>query len=297
MPRSTQLVTALLSLLMSPAVIAQGLADPQIRSEPVGDGLVVLFAPGAGNVLVSIGNDGVLMVDDGVPEVVQGYMDAIAGLGGADVDFVINTHWHFDHADGNKILGPVGARLVSHENSRQMMTRDNVINVVGTTIDQPAYQPDAWPVVTYDDSMSMHFNGERIDLLHVGAGHTQGDTAVIFADRNLVHMGDIYLNGGYPFVDADHGGSLIGIVEFCEQVLAQLAPGATVVPGHGPVSDYDGMAEYASMLRTIYQRISSLVEDGASLEQVIAAQPTAEWDEVRGDPIGLLDRTYASLTR
>jgi len=297
MSRPTHLVTALLAVLMAPAVTAQGLADPEIRSEPVGDGLVVLFAPGAGNVLVSIGDDGVLMVDDGVPEVVQGYKDAIARLGGTDVDFIVNTHWHYDHADGNKTFGPEGTWLISHENSRQMMTRDNVINVVRMTIDQPAYEPDARPVVTYNDSMSMHFNGERIDLLHVGAGHTQGDTAVIFADRNLVHMGDVYLNGGYSFVDADHGGSLIGIVEFCEQVLARLMPGATVVPGHGPVSDYDGMAEYASMLRTIYQRISSLVKDGASLEQVIAAQPTAEWDEMRGDPSGLLDRTYASLTR
>lgn len=297
MSRASTFVLAVVAAFAAHAIAAQGLEQPEIRTEEIGDGLHVLFAPGAGNVLVSIGGDGVLLVDDGVPGVVAGYKDAIAGLGGGDVDFVINTHWHYDHADGNKTLGPEGTRLVAHENSRRMMMQDNVINVVRQTIDQPAYPPDAWPTVTYDSSMRMHFNGERIDLLHVGPGHTEGDTAVILPDRNLVHMGDVYLSGGYPFVDADHGGSLIGIAEFCEAVLAELEPGATVVPGHGPVSDYDGMAEYAAMLRTIYERISSLVEDGASLEQVIAARPTAEWDEAKGDPGGLIDRTYASLTR
>lgn len=297
MLRNLRSVSIFLLALAVPAAFAQGLADGEVRTEQVGDGLYVLFGPGSGNVLASIGSDGVLIVDDGVPEVVAGYKDAISGFGGGGIDFVINTHWHYDHADGNKVLGPEGALIVSHENSRSMVMRDNVINVVRTTIDQPAYPPEAWPVVTYDDSMRMHFNGDRIDLLHAGPGHTNGDTAVIFADRNLVHMGDVYLSGGYPFVDADHGGSLIGIAEFCERVLAELDPGATVVPGHGPVSNYEEMAEYAAMLRTIYERISELVEDGATLEQVIAAEPTADWDDAKGDPSGLLDRTYASLTR
>jgi glyoxylase-like metal-dependent hydrolase (beta-lactamase superfamily II) len=256
-----------------------------------------LFGPGSGNVLVSIGSSGVLAVDDGVPDVVPGYKAAIAELGGGDIDFVVNTHGHFDHADGNKVLGPEGVRLVAHENARDLVMQDIVINLGGNTIDQPAHPPEAWPQLTYEASMRLHFNGDRIELLHPGPAHTDGDTAVIFADRNLVHMGDVFINGGYPFVDADHGGSLIGIVEFCERVLAALEPGATVVPGHGQVSDYETLAEYAAMLRTIYERISALVDDGASLEQVIAARPTADWDDVKGNPSGLLDRTYASLTR
>jgi glyoxylase-like metal-dependent hydrolase (beta-lactamase superfamily II) len=297
MSAAIRLSSVFLLALAAPAVIAQGLNNPEIRSEQVGDGLHVLFGPGSGNVLVSIGDDGVLLVDDGVPEVVAGYKQTITALGGGDIDFVINTHGHFDHSDGNKVLGPEGVRLVAHENARQMMMRDNVINVVRQTIDQPAYPPDAWPEFTYESSMRMHFNGDRIDLIHEGPGHTDGDTAVILSNRNLVHLGDVYINGGYPFVDADHGGSLIGIAEFCERVLAELQPGATVVPGHGPVSDYEALAEYAAMLRIIYGRISALVEDGATLEQVIAARPTADWDEAKGDPSGLLDRTYASLTR
>lgn len=299
MIRSTGFAAVLSIPLWASGALAQGLGAPEIRTQQVGDGLHVLFGPGAGNMIVSIGDSGVLMVDDGVPNIVEAYRDTIAGLGGADVDFVINTHWHYDHADGNQVLGPDGTNIVAHENSRRMMTRDNVINMgpARSSRDQPAYAPGAWPVVTYEDTMQMHFNGERLRLLHQGPGHTNGDTAVIFADRNLVHMGDVYISSGYPFVDADNGGSLIGIVEFCERVLAELEPGATVVPGHGAVSDYDALNEYAAMLRTIYGRIAALVEDGASLDQVIAAAPTAEWDEAKGDPSGLLDRTYASLTR
>jgi cyclase len=289
--------TVWLAVFAAPAAIAQGLDQPAIRTQAVGDGLYVLFGPGAGNMLASIGDDGVLMVDDGVPAIVAAYRETVAELGGGELDYVINTHWHYDHADGNRTLGPAGVSIVAHENSRQALMRDNVINTGSRTIDQPVFAPEALPTVTYDQSMRLHFNGDRIDLLHVGPGHTAGDTAVIFRDRNLVHMGDVFLSGGYPFVDADHGGSLIGIVEFCERVIAELEPGATVVPGHGPVADYAALGDYAAMLRTINERMSALVDDGASLEQVIAAAPTAEWDAVKGDPSAFLDRAYASLIR
>lgn len=290
------LLIALIVLLARPA-LSQGLGGQEIRSESVGDGLHVIFGPGAGNMLVSIGDDGVVMVDNGVPDIVDGYKAKIAELGGGEVDIAINTHWHYDHADGNKVLGPEGVRLVSHQNSRAMMMVDNIINTGTRTIDQPAYAPDAWPTVTYQESMHLYFNGDEMLLLHPGPGHTNGDTAVIFPERNLVHMGDVFITFGYPFVDADHGGSLIGIAEFCERVLDELEPGATVIPGHGQITSYEALTDYAAMLRTIAERITTLVEDGASLEQVIAAAPTSEWDDAVGDPAALLERTYASLTR
>lgn len=287
--------------LTSAAAPAQDFDNARIRAEPVGDGLYVFFGEGegviAGNMLVSIGDSGVLLVDDQVPGIAPKYLAEISRLGGGDVDFVINTHWHFDHADGNQVLGAEGARIVAHENSRRMMMRDNVINLVSQTIDQPAYAPDAWPVVTYSAEMGMHFNGDRIDLLHVGPAHTTGDTAVIFRDRNLVHLGDVFNTSGYPFIDADNGGSLEGVIAFCEAVLAELEPGAVVIPGHGPVSDYAGLADYIAMLKTIRDRISALTGSGASLEQVIAARPTSDWDKAMGDPATLIDRAYASMTR
>ncbi|HEY5568294.1 MAG TPA: MBL fold metallo-hydrolase, partial [Gammaproteobacteria bacterium] len=142
-----------------------------------------------------------------------------------------------------------------------------------------------------------HFNGQRIDLLHFGPAHTTGDTAVIFRELNVVHLGDVFNNAGYPFIDADNGGSLAGIVDFCRGVLDEIDENAVVIPGHGPVSNYGGLADYVAMLSTIRDRIAALVESGATLEQVVAARPTAEWDEARGDPANFIDRAYTSMTR
>jgi glyoxylase-like metal-dependent hydrolase (beta-lactamase superfamily II) len=285
-----------------PAANAQSLDSARIVTEQVGDGLYVLFGVGegviAGNIVASIGAQGVLIVDDQFPEIAPKYKAAIREAGGADeIAFAINTHWHFDHADGNKALGPEGTWLVSHESSRQMLMRDNVINLVSQTRQQPAFPPEALPVVTYDRSMHMHFNGERIDLMHFGPAHTTGDTAVIFRGRNVVHLGDVFNAAGYPFIDADNGGTLAGIVEFCRAVLGEIDAGTVVVPGHGPVSDYEDLADYVTMLGTIHDRIEALVESGATLEQVVAARPTAEWDEAKGNPANFIDRAYASLTR
>ncbi|MDX1562213.1 MAG: MBL fold metallo-hydrolase [Gammaproteobacteria bacterium] len=282
--------------LISLEVRAQGLDAPQIRTEQLGDGLWVLFGPGAGNMIVSIGDSGVLMVDNGVPNIVEAYQRTIAGLGGERIDFVINTHWHFDHADGNKVLGPQGTWLIAHENSRTMMMQDNRIDVMRQVIDQPAYPPEAWPILTYEDTMTMHFNGERIDLIHASPAHTEGDTAVIFRDRNLAHMGDVYISSGYPFIDVDHGGDLDGFIQFCERVLEELDPGAVVVPGHGAVSSYQGLSDYATMLRTVRARVAALVDSGATLEQVIAARPTSDWDEALGNPTNFVTWAYRSLT-
>jgi cyclase len=225
------------------------------------------------------------------------YKATIAELGGGAIDFAINTHWHFDHADGNQTLGPDGTWLVAHENSRAMLLKDNVINLVTSRRDQPAYPEAALPVLAYDSSMRFYFNGERIDLMHFGPAHTTGDTAVIFRGHNTVHLGDVFNNAGYPFIDADNGGSLNGIIDFCSKVLEQIDSSYTVVPGHGPVAVYNDLVEYVEMLTTIRDRIAALIASGATFEQVIAARPTAEFDARKGDPASFLNRAYTSLTR
>jgi len=276
--------------------LEEALRTTPIRTERIAEGFYVLFGVG-GNIAVSIGEQGVLAVDDQFPEMVPKYRAAIRELGGGDIDFVINTHWHFDHADGNQTLGPDGTWLVSHENSREMMRKDNRINLVNMVREQPAYPAAALPIITFSDRMRFHFNGEPIDLLHFGPAHTTGDTAVLFRNRNAVHLGDVFNNAGYPFIDADNGGSLSGIIEFCRGVLAELRPGAIVIPGHGPVADYAALEEYVEMLTEIRDRIAALIADGAPLEQVIAARPTQEWDQAKGNPESFINRSYASLTR
>lgn len=296
--------SALLSMAVAvtaPAAAQLNDLDEALRTTPIttqqlGENFHVLFGVG-GNILVSIGANGVLIVDDQFPQMVPKYKAKIGELGGGAVNFAINTHWHFDHADGNQVLGPEGTWLVAHETSRQMMMKNNVINLVAQQRDQPAYAETALPVLTYDDAMRFHFNGERIDLVHFGPAHTTGDTAVIFREHKTVHMGDVYNNAGYPFIDADNGGSLSGIIAFCSKVLEQIDSTYAVVPGHGPVADAQALAEYVAMLTTIRDRMSALIGSGATFEQVAASRPTSEWDSRKGDPAAFLDRAYLSLTR
>jgi glyoxylase-like metal-dependent hydrolase (beta-lactamase superfamily II) len=145
--------------------------------------------------------------------------------------------------------------------------------------------------------MQLHFNGDTIDLMHVGPAHTTGDAAVIFRERNVVHLGDVFNSAGYPFIDTDNGGDLDGTIAFCEAVLKELQPGATVVPGHGPVAKYDDLADYIAMLKGVRAKLADFVRRGATLEQVIAAKPTAEWDGRYGDPTRMVNRGYAALSR
>jgi cyclase len=267
-----------------------------IRAEKIADKFYVLFGVG-GNIVVSIGDTGTLIVDSQFPEMVPKYKATIGELGGGKIDFVVNTHGHFDHADGNKVLGPDGTWIVAHENARQMMTKDIVVNLVSTQRNQPAYPAAALPVETYDRTMRLYFNGERVDLMHFGPAHTTGDTAVIFRTHNVVHMGDVFLSSVYPFIDADNGGSLDGVIEFCSSVLKELNANSIVVPGHGPVAKYQDLADFVAMLTTIRDRMSALIKSGATLEQVAAAKLTAEWDSKKGDPTNFVNRAYTSLTK
>lgn len=269
-----------------------------IEAQEVGAGLYVLFGPG-GNIAASIGDDGVLIVDDQFPQLMPKIEAKIAELGGGAIDFAINTHWHFDHAEGNLALGPKGVWLVSQVNSRDMMADAHLIDLVALQYGQQAYPEKARPVITYDDNMQFHFNGERIDLLHFGPAHTTGDTAVIFRGSNAVHLGDVFNNTGYPFIDAGNGGGIDGMIRFCSAVLAAIDENTRVIPGHGAVSNYQGLADYTDMLATIRGRIADLIAAGADLEAVIEAKPTADFDERHGaaNSTLLVNRAYTSLTR
>jgi len=273
------------------------LSTVEIRAERVADNLYVLFGFG-GNIAVSFGEQGVLLVDTQFPELVPKIKAAIGELGGGDVDFAINTHWHYDHTEGNLALGREGVWFVAHTESGRRLAMDNVIDPMSRpAFAQPAFPPEARPVATFDTRMRFHFNGEVIDVIHFGPAHTAGDAAVFFRAHNAVHMGDVFTPRGYPFVDVDNGGDIDGMITFCRAVLAELDENAIVIPGHGPVTTYADLARYTEMLQSVRDRVAALIEAGASLEQVLAAQPTAAWDELYGQPANFIDRVYTSLTR
>ena len=301
-----KLVALLPALIVQAAMAGQGLdRDEQIRTTPItthriSSGLHVLYGVG-GNILVSIGPQGVLTVDSQFAGMVPKYREAIMQLGGGAIDLTINTHGHFDHVDGNLILGPAGTQLVAHENARDLMSRNVVVNLGAMRIDTPAYPANTWPTITYDREMRLYFNGQRIDLIHTGPAHTAGDSAVILrasaTTPQIVHMGDVFNAAGYPFIDVDNGGDLNGVIRFCETVLSQIDANTIVVPGHGKVTGYRELTEFVAMLTAVRDRIAALIATGATLEQVVAAKPTAPWDEAKGNPAGFINRVYASLKR
>lgn len=271
----------------------------EIETQKVGENLYVLFGIG-GNIGVSVGPDGVLIVDDQFPEMIPKVNAAIEELGGGPIDYAINTHWHFDHAEGNLALGPAGTQLVAQANARRDMAKGGIINLVIAKYGQQAYPEEALPTITYDDRMQFHFNGEQIDLIHPGPAHTTGDTAVIFRRHKAVHFGDVFNNTGYPFIDADSGGEINGMITFCQTILDELPRDAIVIPGHGPVTDYAGLEAYIAMLTTVRDRVVKLIAEGKSMQAVIDVKVTADFDETYGDEsasLGFVNRVYTSLAK
>jgi cyclase len=297
-----QALAALCVSLVGMSVAAQEPArEAAVTSEQLQPGLHVLYGAGggrvSGNVLVLFGARGSLVVDTGYPQHVPKYREAIAALGGGAVTHAINTHWHDDHSEGNKVFGP-GALIVAHSNARAMLLHDNKINVVRTILDQPKFPPEALPVVTFDDRIELYFGDERLELVHVSPAHTAGDVVVILRGRNVVHTGDVFLPAAYPFADVDNGGDFDGVIEFCRGILERIDRDTVIVPGHGRTATYDDLAAYIEMLETVRARLVALIADGATLEQVVAAEPTKEWDAKYGNPTTFfLDRAYKSLNR
>ena len=294
-------LTVWLSLTALPSaaqITLEQLQKAELKTEKVGDGLYVLCCVG-GNIAASVGADGVLIVDTGqYAELVPRYLAAIRAVGGKKVDIAINTHFHVDHVDGNRVLGLTGTMLIAQANTRDILTHDRTVNtVVRAATSYPPFPAEGLPMVTFTDRMQLHFNGETIDLLYTGPAHTAGDTAVIFRNHNTAALGDVLNTAGYPFIDTENGGDLDGAIKFCETVLGELRPGAVVIPGHGPVGTYDDLAAYIAMLKGVRAKLVALVKKGATLEEAMAAKPTAEWDARWGNPMRIINRGYASLTR
>ena len=273
--------------------------EAEITIESISNNIHVLFGLG-GNILVSTGVDGVLLVDDQMPELKYKILRSLRKIGGKSVDYIINTHWHFDHAEGNLAFGPDGAKIVAHENSRKMMLNPKPINLSFIVYPQQPYPLNAVPQITYQDSMKLHLNGDQIELYHFGHAHTTGDTAVYLRNSNVLHMGDVFNMTGPPFIDAGNGGSIDGIIRFCEEILKVVNDETVVVPGHGPISTTEDIQTYIDMLIVVRDRIQAQILEGKSLQEIIESDPTKEWRDKFGDGpfiVGVIDRAYAGMTK
>jgi glyoxylase-like metal-dependent hydrolase (beta-lactamase superfamily II) len=271
-----------------PMMLACATAWPQARettangidAQRIRPGLHVLTGAGC-NVVAWSGPDGTVLVDSGTAAAAATLLGAVAvAAPGSPLRFVVNTHWHPDHTGGNEAAVRAGAVPVAHENARARMSEPQDVREYDTRV--PPAPRAALPVVMFADSLTLSVNGSRLVLLHLPEAHTDGDAAAWWPEANVVHMGDLYYADGYPFVDNAGGGSLAGVVAALETVLSRTNARTAIVPGHGPVGTRTGLAAYRDMLVGVGRRIRDLIEQGQSLEEVVAARPTAPWDERYG---------------
>jgi glyoxylase-like metal-dependent hydrolase (beta-lactamase superfamily II) len=255
--------------------------DTQVRTEKVAEGLYVLFGNG-GNVGVSAGPDGVFIIDDQYAPMTPALSEAIAKISDSPVRFVINTHWHGDHTGGNENFGKMGAVVIAHDNVRARMSVPQAMEFFKRSV--PASPPGALPVITFNDSVSLHLNGDDVRVIHVADAHTDGDAIIHFRKANVIHAGDTFFNGWYPFIDADSGGSIAGLMAAVDTMLVLADDGTRIIAGHGPVSDRAGLEAYRKMLVETVTRIRTLRAEGKTVEEIVAAAPNA----------GDYDKTWAT---
>ena len=258
---------------------------------------VYMLGGNGGNVGISTGEDGLYIIDDKVEPVSTQLLQAIRKISDKPIRFVINTHYHFDHVGGNEMIGKTGSTIISHDNIRQRMTSVQVNNFLERTF-QPSAEP-ALPVLTFIDRMSLHFNGESATVYHVPNGHTDGDSIIYFSGSNVIHMGDMYFNTMYPYVDLDAGGSIEGVIAAADLALSLADEGTRIIPGHGPLAVLEDLKFYRDYLVEATANVQVLIDEGMNLGQVIAAQPTAQWDEELGrtwiTPPQFVNFIYSSL--
>lgn len=233
-----------------------------------------------GNVGISSGQDGLYIIDDQVKPVTAGLLKAIGKVSDRPIKFVINTHYHADHTGGNETIGGGGSVIIAHDNIRKRMTTEQVSIFRKTTT--PPYPKDALPVVTFNDQMTLHFNGESATAYYVANGHTDGDAIIHFPVSNVIHMGDMFFNGLYPYVDLDAGGSMQGIIEAADLALSLADESTRIIPGHGPLGMAEDLRTYRDYLIQASANVQVLIDEGKSLQQIIDAKPTSEWDETLG---------------
>ncbi len=279
--------------------------DPSLLyTQELKDGLSVIFGYG-GNILVSVGEDGVLIVDSQFPEVFDTILSEIRLLGGDSVDYVINTHFHFDHAEGNRAFGPLGADIIAHENSLEYFMKGTDIDMVGLVWPQQPYEPLAIPTKTYKDEMSLNLNGHTIKVMNFGPAHTTGDSFIYFTESNVIHMGDVANLSGLPFIDAGNGGTLDGMISSIRKVMGIINKETIVVPGHGEVSTINDLEKYVSNLEEVRDRLLILSRKGLSLEEVMELDvasdifPSSPFDEATGMPASkmFVNRAYTSMLK
>ena len=280
MDRSRRPLLAISAVLACACLVAAATQDrdPKVEARPV-RGQVSYLVGAGGNIGVMVGKEGVLMVDDKFAENAKPIEEALKALGGGTPAWVVNTHWHADHTGGNAYFGP-SATIVAQERVRRRLNADKDI---GGRVADAAPAPAALPDLTFDQQISLYLNGEEVRLIHLGPGHTDGDSVVWFRGSNVIQMGDLFFNIGYPFIDLESGGDVEGVIAACKRVLEFVPPDAAVIPGHGNATDVAGLRTYVAMLEECQARVRKAHLAGQTADQMVAADLLKDFNERWGN--------------
>jgi len=259
-------------------VIAQmraGGATAKIAVVPARRGVSVLMGSG-GNIAVLPGKDGKLVVDSGYSTSKTQIAEALAGLGAEPPKQLIDTHWHFDHTDGNEWMHGAGATIIAHENTKKRLSTTQTIAAFHASF--PPSPAGAIPTVVFGETKSLETNGETVELAHYAPAHTDSDISVRFVKADVLHVGDTWFNGMYPFIDYSTGGSIDGMIAATKANLSRVGATTVIIPGHGPVGDRMLLADYLIMLMSVREKVAGLKGQGKTVEAAIAERPTVSFD-------------------
>lgn len=253
---------------------AQNYDTVQIKTYKLTESIYMLEGDG-GNIGLITGKDGSVIIDDQFAPLSEKIKNAIKKVTDASVRFVINTHFHGDHVGGNENFGKDGAIIVAQSNSRLRMTTDQFNAIFKST--QKAAPYDALPKVTFGDSVTLHLNGETLQVMHIKNAHTDGDAIICFKESNVIHTGDVFVRYGLPFIDQEHGGSIDGMIAGVDVILNIANDNTKIIPGHGAIATKKDVAEYKNMLVTVRNRIADGIKQGKTLDDIMAMNPTKEY--------------------
>ncbi|MFP5468202.1 MAG: MBL fold metallo-hydrolase [Alphaproteobacteria bacterium] len=258
----------------------QDFSKVEIKTIKLGDTLYMLMGEG-GNIGVSAGADGVYLIDDQYAPLSEKIMAAVKAISDKPINYVVNTHWHGDHTGGNENFGKAGATIIAHEAVRARMEKGGELAAFKMVV--PPAAAGALPVITFSDKAALHLNGETSHLIHVDPAHTDGDTIIHWPAANIIHTGDTFVNGFFPFVDSGSGGRLDGIIKSADMVLALADDKTKIIPGHGPLATRADLARFRAMLATVRERVTAAKAAGKTAEEWVASKPLADLDADWGD--------------
>jgi cyclase len=262
-------------------------------------GNVYMIEGSGGNIGASVGDDGIVIVDDQYAPLADKIQAALKSITDKPVRFIINTHYHGDHTGGNAYFQKQ-APIIAHDNVRKRLESGGPVGNGGSIhMDAKPASKEALPIITFDHDVTVHLNGEDIRALFFPAGHTDGDSIIFFPKSNVVHMGDDFVTYGFPFIDVDSGGSINGMIDGVEKVIAQVPADVKIIPGHGPISSVDDVKAYLKMLKETRDVVQKALAQGKTLDQMKEAKLLAPWKKYSGDFINedtFLETLYDSLT-